>query len=522
MKGTTMVRRLLVAVVCIAAVAGLPALAGEKELKRDPKLTIAVIPQGTTHEFWKSVHAGAVKASRELDVDIIWKGPLKEDDREAQIAVVEDMITRGVSGIVLAPLDDTALRTPVAAATRAKIPVVIFDSDLKSEDCISFVATDNCKGGTLAGDHLAKLIGGKGKVVMLRYQEGSASTMNREKGFLDAIAKFKDITVASSNQYGGATTETAMQASEDLLAPVKTDKGLSIDGIFCPNESTTFGMLRALQGAGFAGKVKFVGFDSSVKLIDALKAGQINGLILQNPMKMGYLGVKTVVEHLNGKKVEKRIDTGVQLVTKENMDQPGVKEVLQPDLSILDQRGGLYLVKARFDPQKRKMLIVPFSDPAVPCFDSPQGTELARNVGDYVLRNRTTEVMYDSSFPPGMEADCKEAFKKSDETGALKALAQMTNCELVLTGKIEGLQMGGDRKTRAARGSINFSVQVYDARKGSVVWRLPSTGVSYPNEAEVGDLPVGDLPPKLLRRRLINRAAEVIGQCFHDHLEAPQ
>ncbi len=298
------------------------------------KLTLAVIPKGTTHEFWKSVHAGAVKASRELGIEIIWKGPLKEDDREAQIAVVEDMITRKVSGIVLAPLDDAALRPVVATSKKSGIPVVIFDSGLKSEDYVSFVATDNYKGGYMAGEYLAKLLGGKGKAVMLRYAEGSASTMERERGFMESIGKEKGIEVVSANQYGGATTESAYKASENLLAPLKAPDGsLTIDGIFCPNESTTFGMLRALQDGGYAGKVKFVGFDSSAKLVEALREKQINGLILQNPMRMGYLGVKTLVESLQGKTVEKRIDTGATLITQENMDTPESKELLSPDLS---------------------------------------------------------------------------------------------------------------------------------------------------------------------------------------------
>lgn len=293
---------------------------------------IAVIPKGTTHEFWKSVHAGANKAAQELSVEIIWKGPLKEDDREEQIKVVEDFITRGCSGIVLAPLDDTALRAPVTSAVRSGIPVVIFDSDLKSDDYISFVATDNRKGGYIGGQHLAKLLGGKGKVIMLRYQEGSASTANREQGFLDAMKENPGIEVISSNQYGGATTETAYRAGENLLSPLKKADGLSIDGIFCPNESTTFGMLRALQDGGFAGKVKFVGFDASAKLVEALKTGQINGLVLQNPMNMGYLAVKAMVQHLNGQPVEKRIDTGAQLVTGDNMNEPQIQEVLNPPL----------------------------------------------------------------------------------------------------------------------------------------------------------------------------------------------
>ncbi len=317
--------------------AGLVALSaggcgGHKEAKpASGRLTLAVIPKGTTHEFWKAVHAGAARAAQELDADIIWKGALKEDNREAQISVVEDFISRRVAGIVLAPLDDTALCAPVANAIRNGIPVVIFDSDLKSQDIVSFVATDNYLGGKLAGQHLAALLDGKGKVAMLRYQEGSASTMRREQGFLDAIKDHPGIEIVSANQYGGPTTETAYQASENLIAPLKTPQGgLTIQGIFAPNESTTFGMLRALQDAKLAGKVRYVGFDSSAKLVEALRAGQLDGLVLQNPTRMGYLGVKTLVEHLRGRPVEKRIDTGAALATKANMDQPEINALLEP------------------------------------------------------------------------------------------------------------------------------------------------------------------------------------------------
>ncbi len=324
----------LVLTVLIIASAALSSCGERGSKPSSDRLTVAVIPKGTTHEFWKSVHAGAEKASRELDIDIIWKGPLKEDDRNAQIEVVENFVIRGVSGIVLAPLDDMALRRPVQSAVKNNIPVVIIDSGLNSDDHVSFVATDNYKGGEIAGKHMAKLLNKKGKVVMLRYQEGSASTMKREQGFLDAIGKHEEIDVVSSNQYGGATTESAYKAGENLIAPLKDSSGrLTIDGIFCPNESTTFGMLRALQNAGLAGKVAFVGFDSSIKLVEAMKAGQINALVLQNPLRMGYLGVKKMVEHLNGGIVEKRVDTGVMLVTPENMGDEETKELLQPDLT---------------------------------------------------------------------------------------------------------------------------------------------------------------------------------------------
>ena len=296
------------------------------------KATIALIPKGTTHEFWKSVHFGAQKAAKELDVEILWKGPLQENDRQGQINEVETFINRGVSGICLAPLDDKALRKPVAAAVAKKIPVVIFDSGLASEDYASFVATDNYKGGTLAGEHLAKILGGKGKIAMLRYMDGSASTEERERGFLDAIAKSKDIEVVSANQWAGATADTAQKASENLLASLKNaEGGLKVDGLFCPNESSAFGMLRALQSAKLAGKVKFVGFDTSEKLCAALKSGELHGTVLQNPVKMGYLTVKAMVEHLRGGKVERRVDTGAAIATPENMDQPEIRALLHPE-----------------------------------------------------------------------------------------------------------------------------------------------------------------------------------------------
>src|SRR5262249_24981759 len=127
-------------------------------------------------EFWKSVHAGAVKAAKELEVALLWKGPLKEDDLKSQIDIVQSMVAQGVSGIVLAPLNDKALVGSVKAAVAAKIPVVVFDSALQGNDFVSFVATDNAGAGARAAEHLAKLLGNKGKVLVLRYQEGSAST----------------------------------------------------------------------------------------------------------------------------------------------------------------------------------------------------------------------------------------------------------------------------------------------------------------------------------------------------------
>ncbi len=292
-------------------------------------LQIAVIPKGTTHEFWKSVHAGALKAAGELgNVNIIWKGPQKEDDRESQITVVDDFISRGVDGIVLAPLDNVALKNPVRDASKAGIPVVIIDSGLEGEYHKSFVATNNFEAGKMAGRHMGALLGGKGQLLVMRYMEGSASTMKRENGFLEVIRdEFPQINILSDNQYAGPTTETALARAENLLIRFP-----QVEAVYCPNESSTFGMLKALQDIDKAGAIKFVGFDASEGLVRALSQGQIQALIVQNPMKMGQMGVEAMVKTLRGDTVQKVIDTGAEIITRENMNQPDMQTLLNPPL----------------------------------------------------------------------------------------------------------------------------------------------------------------------------------------------
>jgi ribose transport system substrate-binding protein len=316
---------------------GLSVLSGSliSGIAAEPSYTIAVIPKGTTHEFWKSINAGAMKAQKELaaqgtKAEIIWKGPLREDDRDQQIQVVENFMTRHVSGMVLAPLDYQALVKPVHNAILAKVPVVVMDSDLKSDEYVSFVATDNYKGGRLAGQEMGRLLGGKGNVILLRYAVGSASTEAREAGFLDALrTNYPGIKIISSDQHAGATRELAYQVSQNLLNRF----GREANGIFCPCEPPTIAMTKALRDLGKAGgKVKMVGFDAGSQSVLDMKNGDVQALVVQNPMLMGYLGVMTLVKHLRGEKVEKRIDTGVALVTPENMNQPEIKELLYPPL----------------------------------------------------------------------------------------------------------------------------------------------------------------------------------------------
>jgi ribose transport system substrate-binding protein len=328
---------------CLAFLALLTACSTTPKEEAPGKQTfkIAVIPQGATHEFWKSIHAGAIKAAQDLkaqgvEVNVIWKAPVREDDREQQVQVVEGFLAQGISGIVLAPFDRRALVRPVEEAKRAGIPTVVLDSGLDSDQVVSFLASDNHHGGELAADHMAKLLGGKGKVLLLRYQEGVASTEAREQGFVDRIKTHPGIELISSDQYAGGTRDTAKSAAENLL----NRYGSQIQGVFTPNESSTSGMLLALEDLKKAGKITFIGFDTSEAFIAAMRAGTLHGIVVQNPFRMGELGVRTMVDHLQGKPVEKKVDTGVQLISPTNLDAAESQLLLHPPLAKYLEGGG--------------------------------------------------------------------------------------------------------------------------------------------------------------------------------------
>jgi ribose transport system substrate-binding protein len=291
---------------------------------------ITVIPKGTAHPYWKSVHAGAAKAAAEFNVKINWLGPENEDDRKQQIDLVNSVVASGIDALVLAPLDDTALVQPVENAVAKGIPVIIIDSALKSDKQSSFVATNNREGGRAAARLLGNALGGQGKAIMMRYQVGSASTTEREEGFLEVMAlDFPNIELVSTDQYPLAATRTAaMETGVNLL----TVHGGKIQGIFCPNESSASGMLLALLNTGRAGQIKFVGFDASEMLIEGMRGGNVQGLVAQDPFGMGYLGVQTAVRALKGEPVETQINTDLVEITPENLETPEIQQLISPEL----------------------------------------------------------------------------------------------------------------------------------------------------------------------------------------------
>lgn len=289
----------------------------------DGKRVITVIPKGVSHFFWQSVHAGADAAAKETGIEIVWKGPAQETDYTAQINIVEDAINQRVSGIVLAPSHNEALVPIVERARREGIPVTIFDSGISTENYVSYVATDNRAGGVIAAERLAEKLGGKGRVAIVGVKAGSVSTDQREEGFQETIKqKYPGIEIVAF-QYGEANAAKSLDRATDILTAHP-----DLNGMFASNESSTIGAVQAIKQKGLTGKVTLVGFDSSPNLIEDLKAGAIDSLVLQNPFKMGYEGVKTLVAKLNGQEPPRIIDTGVKLLTRENLDTPEMKQLL--------------------------------------------------------------------------------------------------------------------------------------------------------------------------------------------------
>ena len=292
--------------------------------KQDKK-RIAVIPKGRTHLFWQSIHAGAVAASRESDVDIIWNGPATETDFTGQLQIVEAMINQRVDAIVLAPIDKTAMVGVVERAARQSIPVVIFDSGIDTQNFVSQVSTDNYRAGEAGAERMARILNGKGKVAMVAVQPGGASTMLREQGFEDAMRKSYPGIQIVDKRYGMADFAKSLVVTENMLTAHP-----DLDGLFASNESSAVGAAQALKGR--KGRVRLVGFDSSPTLLEDLKAGVIDSLVVQDPFRMGYEAVQAAVKKLGGGTPEKINNLPALVVTKENLDEPAVQKQLKPDL----------------------------------------------------------------------------------------------------------------------------------------------------------------------------------------------
>ncbi len=296
----------------------------------EKKYRIAVVPKGTAHVFWKTVEAGARAAGEKFGAEILWNGPSEETDVAGQISIIEDFITQGVDALVMAACDADALVPVVRRALKKGIPVITIDSGISTDDALCFVATDNIEAAKKGAEKLAELIGGKGKVGLLPFIKGAATSDWREQGFREGIKKYPGIEIASV-LYTQSDAAVAMQKTEDMLTAVP-----DLAGIFACNEPGVVGAAQVLRQRNLAGKVKLVGFDASDAEIQALKDGVVQALIVQNPFRMGYDGVRMAIKAIRGEEIPKRIDTGVMIVTPENFNEPEVQRWLFP-LEHLDE-----------------------------------------------------------------------------------------------------------------------------------------------------------------------------------------
>jgi ribose transport system substrate-binding protein len=292
---------------------------------RTHKRVIAVIPKGSAHLFWQSVHAGANKCAREHNADVSWSGPATEVDYTAQLQIIDAMINRRVDAIAVAPIDKKAMVSAIERAAREKIPVIIFDSGIDTDQFVSQVSTDNFHGGELAADRIAKILDGEGDVAMVKVQPGSASTMDREDGFEQRVAKvYPNIKIVDA-RYGMADFAKSLAVSENMLTAYP-----KLEALFASNESSTVGAVQALKQR--KSHVKLVGFDSSAALIEDLKAGAIDSLVIQDPFRMGYESVKAAMDRLDGKPVKKMNALPPVLVDLASLERPEIQAQLNPDL----------------------------------------------------------------------------------------------------------------------------------------------------------------------------------------------
>jgi ribose transport system substrate-binding protein len=294
--------------------------------REEPKRVVGVVPKGANHIFWQTVHAGAIKAGQEMKLEIEWNAPALEIDASRQIAIVESMINRHLAGIVLAPVDRKALVASVERASRAGIPVAIFDSEIDTNQRITYVATDNREGGRMAARKLGELMLGSGKCALIGFMPGSASTMEREEGFTSELHKsFPGIQIVQT-VFAMASQSKAMTATENILSAHP-----DLDGLFADNESSAQGAAQALKSRANT-RVRMVAFDSNDRLVEDLRSRHIDALLIQDPFKMGYESTRSVGMKLNGVTPPRRIDSGITMVTRADLEKPDVVTLMYPDV----------------------------------------------------------------------------------------------------------------------------------------------------------------------------------------------
>jgi ribose transport system substrate-binding protein len=278
---------------------------------KPPRILVMMKSLDPQMEFWNTVNAGFEVAKKEFDVELEIVGPISEYDVSGQISKLEDALKHKQDVIVLVASDYEAL-VPWAEKIRKKgIPLVIIDSGINSTIQNSFIATDNIAAGRKMGEILSKLVDPSKRIAIVSHVQGSLTAIQREEGARSGISPSFKI---EGPFFSNASQKQAYEITKKLLKEQP-----DIGGIAGLNEVSTLGVAQAIHELGLTGKVKLVGFDSSKNEIKWIEEGVIQALVTQKPFNMGYLGIKTAYQAFNGEKVAPIIDTGSEVITKENM-----------------------------------------------------------------------------------------------------------------------------------------------------------------------------------------------------------
>ncbi len=288
--------------------------------------TIAVIVKTNSSNYWQNVHKGAKAAiAKAKGYSMTFNGPPSETDIAKEVNMVDDAVNQGVAGIILAPSDPEALVPAVKRAHDNGIPVVIIDSALSDKAkkyFQAFLSTDNCAAGKLMAKQMIKDVGKTGDIAIMSYVPGVGSEIGRVGCFKDYLKKNSKIKVVGTYYSQSQMAKGLDQTTDVLSAHPK------LDGIFGANEPTAVGMGRAIVQAGRKGSLVALGFDGNKDEQAFIKDGTLKAIAVQGSYQMGEKGVQTIIDLLNGKKVPSFVNTGVVLVTKDNIDTPKAENVL--------------------------------------------------------------------------------------------------------------------------------------------------------------------------------------------------
>lgn len=321
----------------LLASAPLSGLIAQSPVESPEKISIAVLPKGANEDFWQAIHAGAIKARNELreegiEVDVLWKDNSAEKSRDQEIQIVDTFTGQRLSGIIVASIDEDELDQPVRIDTVNNLPKIYIGSALSANQLISYVATDNFNVGVAGADRVAQLIDNVGNVIVLRDTDGDSNAEAREAGFIERIKlEYPSIRLISIDRHAGGTYQGAYEASEYLL----NRYGRRVNAIYASSELGTSAMLAALRDFEIAGQVFLVGTGSGDETIEAIRSGDVHGIIVSNPFRMGYLGVTNLVDHIQGRNIPTIVDSGITVVTLGNLDSDEVVELLNPPIGEL-------------------------------------------------------------------------------------------------------------------------------------------------------------------------------------------